>query len=47
MLRPLRAITKIEGMRIIVSMLVKALPMLADVGLLLAFLYFIFGAERV
>lgn len=42
-LRPLRTITGVEGMRMLVSTLLKSLPMLLDVLILCAFLFLIFG----
>ena len=42
-LRPLRTITGVEGMRIIVETLLSALPMLFDVLNLCCFILFIFG----
>ena len=46
-LRPLRTITGIEGMRVLVSTLLQSLPMLLDVVYLCAFLFFIFGIVSV
>ena len=43
MLRPLRTINKIEGMRILVTMIISAIPALGDVAMLVSFLFFIFG----
>ena len=42
-LRPLRTITGVEGMRVLVSTLMRSIPMLLDVLLLCAFAFFIFG----
>ena len=42
-LRPLRTITGVEGMRLIVETLLSALPMLFDVLCLCCFMLFIFG----
>jgi hypothetical protein len=42
-LRPLRTITGVEGMRMIVGTLLQSLPMLLDVLILCAFLFLIFG----
>jgi len=42
-LRPLRVVTKIEALRLIVQALMKSLPMLVDVCVLAAFYYTIFG----
>eukprot|EP00198_Chlamydomonas_reinhardtii_P012138 XP_001701475.1 voltage-gated Ca2+ channel, alpha subunit [Chlamydomonas reinhardtii] len=46
-LRPLRAITRIRGMRILVTTMIAALPMLIDVFALCAFTFFIFGLVAV
>ena len=42
-LRPLRTITGVEGMRVLVSTLMRSIPMLLDVLVLCAFAFFIFG----
>lgn len=42
-LRPLRTITGVEGMRMLVATLLRSLPMLLDVLILCAFLFLIFG----
>jgi hypothetical protein len=42
-LRPLRTLTKVEGMRKLVITLLQSMPMLMDVGVLLSFAFFIFG----
>lgn len=42
-LRPLRMVTKIEALRVIVVCLIRSLPMLADVAILAMFYYSIFG----
>ena len=42
-LRPLRAITKIESLRVIVEALIRSIPMLGDVVILALFYYTIFG----
>jgi hypothetical protein len=42
-LRPLRTITGVEGMRMLVATLLSSLPMLLDVLILCAFLFLIFG----
>ena len=42
-LRPLRTITGVEGMRVLVVTLLKSIPMLLDVLILCAFAFFIFG----
>lgn len=42
-LRPLRAVTKIESLKLIVEALVRSLPMLVDVAILAAFYMSIFG----
>lgn len=46
-LRPLRTITGVEGMRMLVSTLLSSLPMLLDVLILVAFLFLIFGTIAV
>ena len=46
-LRPLRTITGVEGMRMLVSTLLSSLPMLLDVLILVAFLFLIFGTVAV
>lgn len=46
-LRPLRTITGIEGMRMLVGTLLSSLPMLLDVLILCAFLFFILGTVGV
>ncbi|KXZ52368.1 hypothetical protein GPECTOR_9g412 [Gonium pectorale] len=42
-LRPLRAITRVRGMRVLVTTLLGSMPMLLDVFLLCAFTFFIYG----
>ena len=42
-LRPLRTVTRVEGMRALVETLINSLPLLADVGLLLFFEFIVFG----
>ncbi|KAG2489238.1 hypothetical protein HYH03_012259 [Edaphochlamys debaryana] len=42
-LRPLRAVTRISGMRVLVMTMLDSIPMLLDVFLLCAFTFFIFG----
>lgn len=42
-LRPLRTITGVEGMRMLVATLLSSMPMLLDVLILCAFLFLIFG----
>jgi hypothetical protein len=46
-LRPLRTITGVEGMRMLVTTLLSSLPMLLDVLILVAFLFLIFGTIAV
>eukprot|EP00898_Chlorokybus_atmophyticus_P005124 jgi/Chlat1/5612/Chrsp369S09000 len=46
-LRPLRAINRVKGMRVLVATLLKSLPMLFDVVLLCGFVYFVFGIAGV
>jgi Ion transport protein len=46
-LRPLRTITGVEGMRMLVSTLLSSLPMLLDVLILCAFLFLILGTVGV
>ncbi|CAG9459996.1 unnamed protein product [Pedinophyceae sp. YPF-701] len=41
--RPLRTITTVPGMRVLVQTLIKSLPMLLDVGILCAFVFAILG----
>jgi hypothetical protein len=42
-IRPLRTISSVEGLRVIVSALVAALPPLVDAGIVLLFFHIIFG----
>ena len=46
-LRPLRLVTKIEALRILVTCIVRSLPMLGDVAILAMFFYAIFGIASV
>jgi hypothetical protein len=46
-LRPLRTITGVEGMRMLVATLLSSLPMLLDVLILCGFLFLIFGTVSV
>lgn len=46
-LRPLRLVTKIESLRILVECMLRSLPMLADVAILAMFFYAIFGIASV
>ncbi|PNH08113.1 Sodium channel protein type 4 subunit alpha [Tetrabaena socialis] len=46
-LRPLRAITHMRGMRVLVTTLIQSGPMLLDVLILCAFTFFIFGLVAV
>ena len=46
-LRPLRLVTKIEALRILVSCIVRSLPMLGDVTILALFFYAVFGIASV
>lgn len=46
-LRPLRTITGVEGMRMLVATLIRSLPMLLDVLILCAFIFLIFGTVGV
>ena len=47
MLRPLRSVTRIAGMKRLVVALLKSLPLLLDVVALFAFLMFIYGLVAV
>ena len=47
MLRPLRSVTRVAGMRRLVVALLKSLPLLLDVVMLFAFLLFIYGIAGV
>lgn len=46
-LRPLRTITKIEGLRLLVSALLAALPLLRDTIIVLSFFFVIFAIAGV
>ncbi|PNH09896.1 Sodium channel protein type 5 subunit alpha [Tetrabaena socialis] len=46
-LRPLRAVNKVKGMKVLVTTMLGSLPMLLDVFVLCAFAYFMFGIVAV
>ncbi|GIL50395.1 hypothetical protein Vafri_6622, partial [Volvox africanus] len=46
-LRPLRAITRVQGMKVLVTTMIESMPMLIDVVLLCAFTFFIWGIVAV
>lgn len=46
-LRPLRTITKIEGLRLLVTALISALPLLRDTIIVLLFFFIIFAIAGV
>ena len=46
-LRPLRLVTKIEALRILVECMLRSLPMLGNVAILAVFFYAIFGIASV
>ncbi|GIL93480.1 hypothetical protein Vretifemale_20875, partial [Volvox reticuliferus] len=46
-LRPLRAITRVRGMKVLVTTMIESMPMLIDVALLCAFTFFIWGIVAV
>lgn len=46
-LRPLRTITKIEGLKVLVSALISALPLLRDTIIVLLFFFFVYGIAGV
>ena len=46
-LRPLRTISALPGMRVLVGTIIKSLPMMANVLLLSAFLFIVFGISGV
>ena len=43
LLRPLRAMTRVQGMKLLVNSIIAAFPALSDVVILLSFEYFIAG----